>query len=304
MVCNKPTNLIHSKACITLSLFLCALSTYQLVSAAPANSGGQKRIVKWVDEKGVTHYGDRLPAQDVSKSNSVLNKQGVLVEKHDPLSESKNVTARKELDQALLEQQRKDNALLSTYTSEVEIDIARDRNLQLDEIALQGLMQSEKNALKAKAETLAYIEKLKKNKKPIPTDVMQEQKDNEKKILDVKDKITKMHKLMEDKRAKYAIDKQRYAEIKPKSLSLQDVQKKEAGLKELREWKAATEDKIARIQKEILIAKRSGKPVDDTVTLKLNSAQAEVLRADEEIRTTEKIISEMRSSMSGGKNKN
>lgn len=300
----KIFNRHHKNACLNLCLSIALFSLFNFAEAAPANnSGGQKRIVKWVDEKGITHYGDRLPTQDVSKTNSVLNKQGVVVEKRNPLEENKGIEERRQLDEALLEQQRKDNALLSTYSSEVEIDIARDRNLQLDDIALQGLKQSESNALKAKAETLAYIQKLRKNKRTIPADVLQEQKERDAKIVDVRDKIARMHKLMDEKRAKYASDKQRFSEIKPKSLSLQDVQKKEASLKELREWKLAAEDKIARIQKEMLMAKRAGKPVDETVTLKLNNAQAEVLRAEEEIRITERIISEMRAGMSGGAKK-
>jgi hypothetical protein len=34
---------------------------------------------KWVDENGVTHYGDSVPAQYAKKESSVLNKQGMEV---------------------------------------------------------------------------------------------------------------------------------------------------------------------------------------------------------------------------------
>ena len=45
-----------------------------------AYSAGQK-IIKWVDKNGVTQYGDRPPMSNNIKKSSVLNKQGITVQK-------------------------------------------------------------------------------------------------------------------------------------------------------------------------------------------------------------------------------
>src|SRR6266545_8127134 len=39
---------------------------------------------KWVDEKGVIHYTDKLPPEEVNKANVELNKQGIPVKKTEP----------------------------------------------------------------------------------------------------------------------------------------------------------------------------------------------------------------------------
>ncbi len=86
---------------------------------------------KWVDEKGIVHYGDRAPTQDgnaldvrtISKSGvpSARQAQAKVVEQ-DP--EKQKAQAKRQLEQA-----RQDNALLATYASEQEIEYAREREL-------------------------------------------------------------------------------------------------------------------------------------------------------------------------------
>src|SRR5450756_1446560 len=38
---------------------------------------------RWVDEKGVVHFGDRIPSQDSQKEHTVLNREGVEVGRSD-----------------------------------------------------------------------------------------------------------------------------------------------------------------------------------------------------------------------------
>jgi hypothetical protein len=84
---------------------------------------------KWVDEKGVTHYGDRIPAEYARKESSVLNKQGV---------EVNHIEAQKTPDQlaqdarekdAYVRQKQHDSFLLTTYTSVKDIESLRDERL-------------------------------------------------------------------------------------------------------------------------------------------------------------------------------
>jgi hypothetical protein len=100
---------------------------------------------KWVDEKGVVHYTDRLPPEEVNKASVELNKQGVAVKKTDAALTPEQRRAKAEQEQRARqqvreeqEQERRDRALLSSYTSESEIDLARNRSLQ----AIQSVMKS------------------------------------------------------------------------------------------------------------------------------------------------------------------
>jgi Domain of unknown function (DUF4124) len=91
---------------------------------------------KWVDENGKVHYTDKLPPEQVDKANSQLDKHGVTVKRTEPAPspEQKRAKAEAEAREKQLAKERelidrRDRALLSTYTMESEIDLARRRAL-------------------------------------------------------------------------------------------------------------------------------------------------------------------------------
>jgi len=91
---------------------------------------------KWVDEKGVVHYTDKLPPDQVDKAKSQIDKQGVTVKRTEPAptADQKRAKAEQEAREKQLAKEReltdrRDRALLSTYTMESEIDLARRRAL-------------------------------------------------------------------------------------------------------------------------------------------------------------------------------
>lgn len=103
-----------------------------LAWACPARSA----TYKWVDEKGVVHYTDKLPAEMANKGGTMLDKQARPVKKIDPAPTPEQVRAREaeEEQRRLLakvneEVARRDRALVSSYTTEAEIDLARSRAL-------------------------------------------------------------------------------------------------------------------------------------------------------------------------------
>ncbi|MGB8337488.1 MAG: DUF4124 domain-containing protein [Burkholderiales bacterium] len=94
-------------------------------------------LVKWVDEKGVTHYGDAVPPEYANRGTTEFSKQGIIVKKTDAAltaeqrKSQEEQQARDKIEQKkATEQQRRDVAIFSTYTSEKEIDAVRDRTLQ------------------------------------------------------------------------------------------------------------------------------------------------------------------------------
>jgi hypothetical protein len=111
-----------------------------LISTGLASAAG---LVKWVDEKGVTHYGDSIPPEYANRGSSQLSSQGIVVKKTEATltpEQRKTREEQAEKDKAEqkknAEQQRRDVAIFSTYTSEKEIDTVRDRTLQTIEAKL------------------------------------------------------------------------------------------------------------------------------------------------------------------------
>jgi len=112
-------------------------STASFIAAAvlaPAAWGAG--TYKWTDDQGAVHYSDKAPPEMPSKGATVLDKQARAVKKIDPpLSpeETKAKADQVERERALAktrdEQARKDRALMQSYTSENEIDLARNRAL-------------------------------------------------------------------------------------------------------------------------------------------------------------------------------
>lgn len=93
-------------------------------------------LYKWVDEKGVVHYGDAIPAAASGQERHVLNRQGVTVKVLDrqktieELNAMANAAAESARSNKVEEQQQeRDRILLDTYLSVEEIEMLRDRRI-------------------------------------------------------------------------------------------------------------------------------------------------------------------------------
>jgi len=126
----------------------------------------EAKLYKWVDDKGVTHYGEVIPPEYANKERDSLKKSGLLEkrpEKVDPAAIRAKEEAeqkRKIENQATVEQQRRDSALLNTYSNETEIDQARDRSLVL----VTARIDSYKTLLKSSQGTLDDLKKEAENR--------------------------------------------------------------------------------------------------------------------------------------------
>ena len=92
---------------------------------------------KCVDEKGVTHIGDTPPAACANVMLYEVKPSGAVIRRIEPtptpeqLRVLKEESERKrEADKVVAEQKRKDLALLNTYSSERDFDVALDRNIE------------------------------------------------------------------------------------------------------------------------------------------------------------------------------
>src|SRR5262249_52016727 len=104
---------------------LCAAGGIATVSAAD-----KEVTYKWVDEKGVTHYGDSIPPQYSKQESSVLNKQGVEIRRNDAQKTPEQVAEELRQEQAAIKQKQHDTFLLTTYPSVKDIELLRDERLE------------------------------------------------------------------------------------------------------------------------------------------------------------------------------
>jgi len=113
------------------------------------------KMFKWVDEHGVTHYGQSIPPEYQDQAATEMNRRGIAVRRIDASSTPEERRAlelklerQREEQKRLAEQRRRDQALMNTYGSADEIDVARERNLA---VPIQALRNLEPRLKKAQA---------------------------------------------------------------------------------------------------------------------------------------------------------
>ena len=101
----------------------------------PMVVGAQSRSsYTWVDDDGVRHYGDKIPAEYADKEKSVINEHGVVVDVIEGKKSEEQLAAERaaaELEMQKELQKRADMALLATYQNVNEIEMHRDRRVEL-----------------------------------------------------------------------------------------------------------------------------------------------------------------------------
>ena len=181
----------------------------------------QAAMYKWVDDKGKVHYGDTIPPEYAKQGNAQLDKSGVVVKKTNAALTPEQIKARDEAEAkekadkaAAAEQQRRDKALLATYTDFKEIDLALQRNLgQVD-------VQIKSNELRIKS-IQGRLDGLKKQRagfvqreKPVPPDINSDIKKTEEEMGRFRGNITNLEKEKESMRSRFGADKARFRELK------------------------------------------------------------------------------------------
>ncbi len=104
---------------------------------APLDTSAQQRpraTYSWLDEEGIRHYGDRIPAQYADQPKQVVNEHGVTIGHIEGRKTEAQIAAEKVAAELAMQQElqlRADRALLSTYISVSEIEMHRDRRVEL-----------------------------------------------------------------------------------------------------------------------------------------------------------------------------
>ncbi len=191
-----------------------------LVAAPPMHA---QKIVCWKDKSGkIVGCGDRIPPEFQQYESKTLDKRGitrgVTMSEAEATrlreEEKKKAALKAEEDLRIAEQRRQDAALVQTYISAQEIDVRRDRELQVVDLQIAQLQ----TALKSTTEALAAQQKRHDNfarrNAPVPDAV----RDDLARATEEKDRATARIADKEKEkitiRERYAAQKARYIELK------------------------------------------------------------------------------------------
>ena len=180
---------------------------------------------KCTDAKGITHVGDTPPAgckevmmYEVTPSGKVLREIEPTLTPEQAKTRAAELERKRAADAIAAEQKRKDLALLSTYASEKEFDVARDRNIE----PLRGRITSTQERIKAAEKKQKDIQeemefyKAGKAKKggEMPANLTDDLKRAQAEKTALQSTITGYEKEIEEIKVKYDADKKRWMDLK------------------------------------------------------------------------------------------
>ena len=187
------------------------------LAALPLSAAAQS--YRCVGKDGKKYYGQAVPPQCIGQPMEQLNAQGRVVRRIDPqataadqAAKAKEAEEKRKRDAILKEESRKNKALLSTYTSEADIELARKRALEENQKAVKET-EGRIDALKKRQADLKKEMEFFQGKNKPPAKMEQEMKDNNFSIATQENLLAQKKKEVDSINAKYDEDKKRYIEL-------------------------------------------------------------------------------------------
>jgi len=176
---------------------------------------------RWVDEKGKVHYGDVMPNQQSGMGHQELDKQGRVVKEtprtlltpEERRRRADEAAAREEQQRREEEQQRHERALLSTYTSEAEIDLARDRALELEKLTLRGLQARMDSSAAKLSFAKGQLARFRAARAAEPANIVQMRDEAQAELVQLGEVMRQREKIMNDLKQRFEADKERFREL-------------------------------------------------------------------------------------------
>ena len=195
-------------------------SSALLVFLLLASGLAQAAMYRWVDGNGRVHYTDTPPPTYQRSGGSELNKQGLVIKRTQSEAERRAEAERLEEEKRLqIEKQKqlqRDRALTQTYTTESEIDLARDRALEHHKLAIKGAQIRAEVVDKNIADLRTRIANVEKNGRKAGPGLTDPLAQAERERLDLKRTMLNNEVAMQQVRTKYEADKLRFRELTAK----------------------------------------------------------------------------------------
>ncbi len=146
----------------TLRAGLSLLLAFTAAQALAADSGKGGKTYRWVDDKGVTHYGDVVPPEYARQSRAELNSQGVTVREFPAQMTEAEAAAAQTAAAEQARRRQHDQFLLTTYTRASDIEQLRDERLAL----IDGQMRLAHGSIESVNQRLTTLESRMRSFKP------------------------------------------------------------------------------------------------------------------------------------------
>ncbi|NNM80038.1 MAG: DUF4124 domain-containing protein [Gallionella sp.] len=179
----------------------------------------QAKLYKWVDDRGVTHYGETIPPEFADKSRSELDKSGRIINTRDVLTpeEHRAKDAAELKNKAVLETERDqklhDNSLLNTYSNVKEIELAKVRNMQQIDARAQVAAKQLGDANKSLADLQHAADARTKIGKPVPPYLKEDIQSSQVQVDKLSKDLANINAEKATLEARYDADKARYKEL-------------------------------------------------------------------------------------------
>ena len=177
------------------------------------------KLYKWVDEKGITHYGETVPPEHADKNRAEMNKAGRVIKKDGPLTpeerRAKELADAQKLEdeKAAIVQQRRDQTITDTYSNSKEVDLARNRSLQQVDARITSMESQLKmvggNLLGLQNEADGYT----KANKAVPASLQEDLEQTQARLDTMRQTMEQLKAERASVNARYDADKARYLEL-------------------------------------------------------------------------------------------
>lgn len=169
---------------------------------------------RWVDKNGQVHYSDQIPPAEIDRAYSVINKEGVTVNRVEKAKTKEQLSEENRLKDQRIERENHDRILLNTYTNVSGLKETRDRYIA----TIEDLIKVSQHKLVSLNHELDKLNKiaanLERDGKTMPDNMHQD-------IDNLKNQIEQEHSFILAQRAqqqelrdKFATDIKRFQELK------------------------------------------------------------------------------------------
>ena len=155
------------KHCVPLAIVLLACASTAVVAAQPrtGSAASGAKTFRWVDNKGVTHYGDSIPPEYAQGRTAELNSQGVAVREYPAQLSPAEQAVVQEREEVTAKRRQHDRFLLTTYVSARDIEQLRDERLS----QIEAQITASRGYVESVDARLASLQKRAGNFKPYST---------------------------------------------------------------------------------------------------------------------------------------
>ena len=215
------TSSLPTRVAPSRSLRALFMALFAIVAASVSHA----QLYKWVDENGKTQYGDTIPPTSTDRARKELRSDGTvkLSTERAATTEEKRVASVKASEDAARkvvqdERDRKDKALLMTYSSLADYDRVRDRALSAINADMRALAEREillgkiiaANGVVASPPSASVTPSAKPTTAKSPATLLAEAKSELPRVVDT---LIRKSQHLKDLTALYAIDRMRLADL-------------------------------------------------------------------------------------------